>query len=208
MQAHLIALVEERKNTVEKYKKDFDNIKVVCAQFFEKYDDALKKVQIQSEQVMQKYQDWSRVLIEPTSINEARLFALESRLKKEEEFRIKDSIICLDSIKKLVLTLEQQCQSHERPHKKKKGDQSTMLPMLGGKGVSVAQSLDLNSQKSHLSGGDFLYEKRLQFLRMLLEKQDFKEEQKEIDKEAEKAQESRMQEIWKIEKKTTNPDHS
>ena len=38
---------------------------------------------------MEKYQDWSKVLIEPTSLNDARLFALESRLHEEEEIRIK-----------------------------------------------------------------------------------------------------------------------
>jgi hypothetical protein len=38
----------------------------------------------------QKYADWSKILIEPTSLNEARLFALETRIHEEEEIRIKE----------------------------------------------------------------------------------------------------------------------
>jgi len=35
-----------------------------------------------------KYNDWSKLLIEPTTINEARLFALETRVHEEEDMRI------------------------------------------------------------------------------------------------------------------------
>jgi hypothetical protein len=55
----------------------------------------------------QKYADWSKVLIEPTSLNEARLFALETRIQEEEEIRIKEQEYMRDVIKKLIFSLEQ-----------------------------------------------------------------------------------------------------
>lgn len=54
-----------------------------------------------------KYADWSKVLIEPTSLNEARLFALETRIHEEEEIRIKEQEYMRDVIKKLIFSLEQ-----------------------------------------------------------------------------------------------------
>jgi len=56
---------------------------------------------------MEKYQDWSKVLIEPASMNDARLFSLESRVHEEEEIRIKEYEFLRDSIKKLIYSFEQ-----------------------------------------------------------------------------------------------------
>ena len=55
---------------------------------------------------MDKYTDWSKVLIEPASLNEARLFALESRMHEEEEIRIKDGEFVRDHLKKLIYSME------------------------------------------------------------------------------------------------------
>lgn len=55
----------------------------------------------------QKYADWSKVLIEPTSLNEARLYALETRLHEEEDIRIKEQEYVRDLLKKLIFSLEQ-----------------------------------------------------------------------------------------------------
>jgi hypothetical protein len=54
-----------------------------------------------------KYKDWSKVLIEPATMNDARVFALESRMEKEEEVRIYEYDFIKDLIKKLVYSLEQ-----------------------------------------------------------------------------------------------------
>lgn len=56
---------------------------------------------------MDKYQDWSKVLIEPASLNDARLFSLESRMHEEEEIRIKEYEFLRDLMKKLLYSLEQ-----------------------------------------------------------------------------------------------------
>jgi len=55
----------------------------------------------------QKYQDWSKILIEPTSLNEARLYALETRVHEEEEVRIKEYDYLRDLLKKFIYSLEQ-----------------------------------------------------------------------------------------------------
>jgi len=57
---------------------------------------------------MDKYQDWSKVLIEPASLNDARLFSLESRIHEEEEIRMKEFEFLKDLSKKLIYSLEQQ----------------------------------------------------------------------------------------------------
>lgn len=57
---------------------------------------------------MDKYQDWSKVLIEPSSLNDARLYSLESRIHEEEEMRLKEFDFLKDLTKKLIYSLEQQ----------------------------------------------------------------------------------------------------
>jgi hypothetical protein len=37
---------------------------------------------------MEKYENWSKVLIEPSSLNDARLFSLEARIQEEENIRM------------------------------------------------------------------------------------------------------------------------
>ena len=53
-----------------------------------------------------KYDDWSRVLIEPATVNDARLFSVESRITEEEEMRIKEYEYLRDMLKKLLYSLE------------------------------------------------------------------------------------------------------
>jgi len=54
-----------------------------------------------------KYNDWSRVLIDPMTVNDARLFSVESRITEEEEMRIKEYEYLRDMFKKLIYSLEQ-----------------------------------------------------------------------------------------------------
>ena len=54
----------------------------------------------------QKYADWSKLLIEPTSLNEARLYAMETRLHEEEDIRIREYEYLRDLMKKLIFSLE------------------------------------------------------------------------------------------------------
>lgn len=100
-------MIIERKATLAKYAKQFDQIKLVCCKYFEKYDIELEAVKLQAKNVMDKYQDWSKVLIEPSSLNDARLYSLESRIHEEEEMRLKEFDFLKDLTKKLIYSLEQ-----------------------------------------------------------------------------------------------------
>ena len=46
---------------------------------------------MQSKLMTKKYEEWSKILIEPSSLNVARLYALETRLHEEEKLRIKEN---------------------------------------------------------------------------------------------------------------------
>ena len=78
----------------------------MCCKYFEKYDIELETVKLKSDNVMEKYQDWSKVLIEPSSLNDARLFSLESRVHQEEEIRIKEYEFMRDCMKKMIYSVE------------------------------------------------------------------------------------------------------
>ena len=74
--------------------------------YFEKYDIDLEEVKISMKLLNQKYADWSKILIEPASLNEARLYTLETRLHEEEEIRIKEYEFVRDLMRKLIYSLE------------------------------------------------------------------------------------------------------
>jgi hypothetical protein len=46
-------------------------------------------------------------LIEPASLNDARLFSIESRVHEEEEIRMKEYEFLRDLMKKLIYSFEQ-----------------------------------------------------------------------------------------------------
>lgn len=110
----LIKLVEEtaadmNQKRIEiqiKYEKKFNKIKDVITKYFERYDADLEELKINMKVLNQKYADWSKILIEPSSLNEARLYALETRLHEEEDIRIKEYEYVRDLMKKLIFSLE------------------------------------------------------------------------------------------------------
>lgn len=75
---------------VKNNEKQFKNIKLVCSTYFEKYDSTLTGVLDQSKEVMEKYKEWSKILIEPSSMNEARVYTLETKLQVEEDIRVRE----------------------------------------------------------------------------------------------------------------------
>ena len=56
---------------------------------------------------MRKYKNWSKVLIEPQTLNEARLHVLETKINQEEEVREKEYRFMQDIIRKLIFSFEQ-----------------------------------------------------------------------------------------------------
>ena len=56
---------------------------------------------------MDKHKDWQRILIEPATMNDARLYSVETRITEEEEMRIREYEYMRDCLKKLLYSLEQ-----------------------------------------------------------------------------------------------------
>lgn len=79
----------------------------MCSNYFQHYELDLEELRLRIGTLENKYKDWSKVLIEPATMNDARVFALESRMEKEEEVRIYEYDFIKDLIKKLVYSLEQ-----------------------------------------------------------------------------------------------------
>ena len=82
------------------------NVKKVCSDYFNEYETNLEEVKIRTHLLENKYADWQRVLIEPATVNDARLFSCESRINEEEEMRIKEYEHLRDLVKKLIYSLE------------------------------------------------------------------------------------------------------
>ena len=57
--------------------------------------------------LQEKYKDWQRILIEPATNNDARLYSVETRITEEEEMRIREYEYLRDLMKKLMYSLEQ-----------------------------------------------------------------------------------------------------
>jgi predicted Ser/Thr protein kinase len=90
----------------EHLKQSLRKIKEVCSEYFHQYETNLEEVKIRAHVLENKYSEWSKLLIEPHSLSEARLFALETRIHEEEEMRIKEYDFLRDTIKKLLYSLE------------------------------------------------------------------------------------------------------
>jgi len=58
--------------------------------FLQGCDSRLEIVEATNQMMLEKYEDWSKVLIEPSSNNLARIYALEARFQEEEKLRAND----------------------------------------------------------------------------------------------------------------------
>ena len=83
------------------------NVKNVCSEWFQKTEMSVEENKIRQHVLEDKYAEWQRIVIEPQSMNDARLFSAESRINEEEEMRIKEFDFLRDLMKKLVYSLEQ-----------------------------------------------------------------------------------------------------
>ena len=79
----------------------------MCSNYFGKYETDLEELKIKINNLQDKYKDWQRILIEPATMNDARLYSVETRLNEEEEMRIREYEYVRDLLKKLLYSLEQ-----------------------------------------------------------------------------------------------------
>ena len=53
-----------------------------------------------------KQNDWQKVLIDPKTLNDAKVYALEARMEREEDVRIQEYEFLRETIRKMVFSLE------------------------------------------------------------------------------------------------------
>jgi hypothetical protein len=123
------------------------------------------------------------VLIEPASLNDARLFSLETRVHEEEEIRIKEYEFLRDVVKKLLFALEKTNVSHleqvipkkEPPREQPSGPFLPTLLNTASHGHSLNDSKlkqgSISQSETSLPApkADLLTLKRLHFLRNQLD---------------------------------------
>ena len=90
-----------------KYEEKLKKIKEVCAQFFNKYDKLLTGYDDQIHELDKRIEDWAKLLVKPQEVNQARLFAIDTRLKETEDFRVREAGFMKDIFRKLIYALEQ-----------------------------------------------------------------------------------------------------
>ncbi len=78
----------------------------MCSNYFGKYELDLEELKIRIANLQDKYKDWQRILIEPATMNDARLYSMETRMTEEEEMRIREYEYLRDLLKKLLYSLE------------------------------------------------------------------------------------------------------
>ena len=82
-----------------KNKAQILKIKDVCTKYFDKNDEAMKIIQGKVKIVDTTFDDFMNNVVKPQKFGEARLFAVETRLKEEEDLRIVELAHVKDVIK-------------------------------------------------------------------------------------------------------------
>lgn len=54
----------------------------------------------------ERIEEWAKLIVKPQELNQARLFAMDTRMKEGEEFRVKEVQFLKDTVKKLIFALE------------------------------------------------------------------------------------------------------
>ena len=112
MTKNMSAIRDLADKSSQQLTKSIKQIKEVCSKYFENYECDLEEMRLRTAELENKYLDWSKVLIEPATLNDARVFGLESRMQAEEEVRIKEFDFMKELMRKLIYSLEQLSLQH------------------------------------------------------------------------------------------------
>jgi hypothetical protein len=146
LDTNITKLSSQTTKCTDTITKSLKQIKEVCTQYFYNYEDSLEEVKIRTHLLENKYSEWSKLLIEPTTVNEARLFALETRVHEEEDMRIKEYDFLRDLMRKLLYSLEQSTfeSLDGKQSKSTKIQNSTQLPNLLSATPDKGKETDFN----------------------------------------------------------------
>jgi hypothetical protein len=74
----------------------------------------MDEVQGTATSMESKYREWSKVLIEPAALNDARLYSLEARAKAEENLRLNEFTTIRELLLKLIFSLVQRGENRDK----------------------------------------------------------------------------------------------
>jgi hypothetical protein len=90
----------------EKFDEKLRKIKDVCAQYFSKYEKHLINHQTIVKDLERQQEQWVKMLIQPQELNQARLYAVETRIKEGEGNKLRDVDFLKETMKKLIYAIE------------------------------------------------------------------------------------------------------
>eukprot|EP00347_Sterkiella_histriomuscorum_P022884 403336796 len=100
-------IYNDRGNIQNKYDDKLRKIKEICSQYFNKYEKELLNNQEKMKELDARCEEWAKLIVQPQELNQARLFAIETRMKESEEFKVKEVNFIKDTLKKLIFAMEQ-----------------------------------------------------------------------------------------------------
>ncbi|CDW72692.1 UNKNOWN [Stylonychia lemnae] len=100
-------IFQDRGTVQDKFNEKLRKIKDICSTYFAKYEKELLNNQDKMNELNQRCEEWAKLIVQPQELNQARLFAIETRMKESEEFKVKEVNFIKDTIKKLIFALEQ-----------------------------------------------------------------------------------------------------
>jgi hypothetical protein len=160
------------QEVLSKNRSQIVKIKDVCTKYFEKNDEAVTSMQEKVKIVTSAYDDFMNNVVKPQQLGEARLFAVETRLKEEEDLRILEFSHVKDVIKKLIFAIEQANLTAKDTFSTSNLDTSQPLPNLLKNTTLSAKNRGKSEKEARVSmntlqnkGFDILFIKRLMYLK-------------------------------------------
>lgn len=119
------------ENTIEKFRNELtkkfntlnessksrtNKIKDICIDYFSKHEENVKEIQGKVSGVTQAFDEWKIYVMNPQSINEARIHSLDIKCDEIEKAVDNNLYIIFGIIKKLLFSLQQQILTHNNPN--------------------------------------------------------------------------------------------
>lgn len=137
------------------------------------------------------FEDFMNNVVKPQQLGEARLFAVETRLKEEEDFRILEVSHIKDVMKKLIFAIEQANLTSKDSMSASNLDTGAPLPNLLKNTTLSAKQRGKSEKDTRINvtslqnrGFDILFIKRLMYLKNAIDDdKHVAKEQREVNKE-------------------------
>ena len=189
-------LKEIVNKAVEAIKMDAQETKMEVCRKFDENDKEIKGVLKNMENVTKSLEDWALKVIKPAQSNEAKMFALEARIREEEDQRMQESNKAKDQLKKIIYALEQyglgivnkenqggySNDRYDKAFSEDESEEQSILPPLVQRGATPQRKykdfFDTNvivdpiqPQRREFSGPEIMLLRRLNFVKKLIDGQ-------------------------------------